>query len=192
MRSEDNALAHTGLASLAAARHDFAGALSEAQLAQTLNPYSAVNLGVLGDALVELGRYEEAFAAFQRGNDLKPGVPTFARTSYAYELRGDTASARFALERALEIAYTPGDKAFAEYYLGELAWNAGDLDGAARHYAAGLKEDDAYLPLLAGRAKVQAAQGGDAGGARRLRAGRPAAATAVLRYRLRRPAGRAR
>ncbi len=156
---EDNEPALTGQAALAAGRHDFAAARDLARRAVELNPYGAPAHGVLGDALLELGRYDDAFASFQRMVDLKPGVPSYFRASYAWELRGDVARARSALEQALRTAYTPADIAFVRFYLGELAWSTGDLATAERHYAAGLRRDPSFVPLLAGRAKVAAAQG---------------------------------
>lgn len=155
----DNALALTGMASLAAARHDFAGALDLTKQAERINAYSAVNYGLMGDALLELGRYDEGFAAIDTMNRLRPGVPAYTRASYSFELQGRVDRARSALQRALDDAFTPSDRAYALYYLGELAWNTGDLADAAARYGAGLRDDSAYLPLLAGRAKVEAAQG---------------------------------
>ena len=38
------------------------------------------------------------------------------------------------MERAAEVASAPADKAFAHYYLGELAWNEGDPDRAWAAY----------------------------------------------------------
>jgi tetratricopeptide (TPR) repeat protein len=123
------------------------------------NPYGAAAHGVLGDALLELGRYDEAFESFQRMVDLRPGIPSYARVSYAWELRGNIPAARSALGQALGVAYTPADIAFVRFYLGELAWNHGDLKSADRHFAQGLLQDDSFVPLLAGRAKVAAARG---------------------------------
>ncbi len=159
VKPQDNALALTGQAILAAARHDFAGARRLALASRRINPDNAMNEGVLGDALVELGRYDEAFATFQRMVDLRPGVPSYTRASYAWELRGDTRRARAALDQARSAASLPSDVAYAEYYLGELAWNTGDVRGAATRYDAALRADAAYLPALAGQAKVHAARG---------------------------------
>lgn len=156
---EANAPALTGKAALAAARHDFAGALRLARQSEEINSYNAVNLGVLVDALVELGRYDQAFAALQRMVDLKPGVPSYTRVSYSYELRGNLAGARYAMRQALDIAYSPDDRAFALFQLGELAWNSGRLKAAARLYAQGMDEAPSYVPLLYGQAKVEAAHG---------------------------------
>jgi len=156
---DGNAAALTGLAALAAARHDFTEALEYARSAKRINPYGAANQGILTDALQQLGRYAEARKELQRMLNLQPGVSSFTRASYSYELDGQLRPARMALQRALEIATRPSDVAFCLYYLGELAWNSGDLDRAARHYAEGLRQDPSYTPLLAGRAKVAAARG---------------------------------
>jgi tetratricopeptide (TPR) repeat protein len=160
LRSEDNDPALTGLAALAAARHDFSEALALTDRALAVNPYSATTFAVRSDALNELGRYAESLAAVRTMADLRPGVDTSTRASYAFELRGDVARARAALEEARELATAPVDVAFAQYYLGELAWNAGDLAAAQTAYDEGLSADPTYLALRAGRAKVLAAQGG--------------------------------
>lgn len=159
LHATGNYLAMAGMGALAAARHDFAGALTWTQKASRINSYNASVYGVMGDALVELGRYPEAFQAIQRMVNLKPGVSSFARASYTWELRGDIGAARSVMGRALQDASTPSDAAFARYYLGELAWNSGDLVTAGAQYAAGLAADPSYLPLLQGRAKVAAARG---------------------------------
>ena len=159
IRPAGNASALTGQGSLAAARHDFGRALTLAQAADRVDKYSAANLGVMTDALSELGRYPEAMKTLQRMVDLKPGVPSYTRVSYSYELRGDLEGAKFALTSALEVAQTPADAGFTLRYLGELAFNAGDLPTAKRHFADGLQRDPTYLPLLAGQARVEAASG---------------------------------
>ena len=154
-----NAAALTGLAALAAARHDFPVALRHARAAQRVNAYSAANQGLLSDALQQLGRYGQAREELQRMLDLQPGVGSFTRASYSFELRGQLDAAAQALERALRIASRPSDQAYCLYYLGELSWNRGDLDAAGRYYSRGIRRDPSYTPLLAGQAKVAAARG---------------------------------
>ncbi len=159
VRPDDNAAALTGQASLAAARHDFTTALELGQQAQALNPYSSTNQGALVDALVELGRYDEATVELQRMVDLRPDVASFTRVSYLRELRGDLPGAKLALEQAGRFAFAPSDKAFVQQYLGELAFNAGRLTEARDHYEAGLRYQPDAPRLLAGRARVAAAAG---------------------------------
>jgi tetratricopeptide (TPR) repeat protein len=155
----DNYVAMTGMASLEAARHDFTTALQWGHKATSINPYSAAAWGIKSDALLQLGRYRKAFEAIQKENDLEPGTPAFARASYAWELRGDLDRARETMQRAFTEASTPVDQAFAAYYLGELAFNAGRPQAALRHYEAGLKADPTYPPLTEGKAKAEWALG---------------------------------
>ncbi|MEV7073469.1 tetratricopeptide repeat protein [Streptomyces sp. NPDC093990] len=155
----DNEQALAGLAALAAARHDFKGALAHADRALRQNPYSERALCSRIDALVELGRYDEASKAADLADERRPGIPVFTRYAYVHELRGDVRTARTVLERALSSATGPGDIAYVATALGQLAWNQGDYDTALADYARALAADDAYLPALEGRARAQAASG---------------------------------
>jgi tetratricopeptide (TPR) repeat protein len=155
----DNDQALAGRAALAAARHDFTGALKDADRALKQNPYSERALCTRIDALVELGRYEDAAEAARTADDRRPGVPVFTRYAYVKELRGDVRTARDVLERALEAADAPGDIAYVATALGQLAWNQGEYKAALGHYARALAADEDYLPALEGRARAQAANG---------------------------------
>lgn len=148
-----------GQAVLAAARHDFSAARDLAQQAADLDPYNSTVQGVLGDAENELGDYDAAFATFQRMNDLDPGVPAYTRASYAWQLRGDSAKAVSAMQMALDAAYSPADKSFSAFYLGELAFYDGDLTGALTRYQQALDVDPSSAAALDGRAKAYAALG---------------------------------
>ncbi|MGW2694476.1 tetratricopeptide repeat protein [Streptomyces sp. NPDC001296] len=155
----DNDPALAGRAALAAARHDFTGALKYADLALKQNPYSERALSSRIDALVELGRYADASKAADLADSRRPGVPVFTRYAYVHELRGDVGTARRVLEQALSTATSRGDIAYVAGALGQLAWNQGDYKTALDRYARALAADENYLPALEGRARAQAAQG---------------------------------
>lgn len=159
LRPDGNDTALTGQAALAAARHDFAEALALTDRARAVSAFNPTTLAVRIDALTELGRYDEARTTTQELLDLRPGVDAFSRGSYAVELRGDTDRARVLLEEAAAVAEAPNDVAFAQYYLGELAWSTGDLAAAMTAYDDALAADAGYSAATAGRAKVLAAQG---------------------------------
>lgn len=159
LHPQDNAAALTGQAALAASRHNFGSALKLARASQQMNSYSAANQGVLVDALVELGRYDQAEVELQRMVDLKPSVPAYTRVSYFRELHGDVAGARSALEQAGAFASRTNDQAFVARYLGELAFSTGNLPSAQRHYDDGLKVAPNNAALLAARAKARVAAG---------------------------------
>ncbi|MEU7060787.1 tetratricopeptide repeat protein [Streptomyces sp. NPDC046197] len=159
----DNDQALAGRAALAAARHDFSGALTSADAALKQNPYSERALCSRIDALVELGRYADAAKAADTADARHPGVPVFTRYAYVHELRGDVTTARRVLEQALATAKSPGDIAYVAGQLGQLAWNQGDYKAALGHYARALAADENYLPALEGRARAQTASGDRAG-----------------------------
>ena len=99
-RNREDLNALVGLGTLALARHDFAGALEWGQRAVALNPYHAASYGVVGDAQIELGRYDEAVATIQKMVDLRPDLSSFSRVSYARELYCDVPGAIDAMQRA--------------------------------------------------------------------------------------------
>ncbi|MFD8523300.1 tetratricopeptide repeat protein [Streptomyces capillispiralis] len=154
-----NEQALAGRAALAAARHDFSAALAHADRALEQNPYSERALCSRIDALVELGRYDEAAAAAATADRRRPGIPVFTRYAYVRELRGEAGTARKVLERALDSASSPADVAYVATALGRLAWSRGDHATALRHYARALAADEDHLPALEGRARALAASG---------------------------------
>ncbi len=95
-----NAAAVRGLSALAASRHRFRESLELARTARDLEPGTAAVHGLIGDANLELGRYREAFAAFDRMVALRPSASAYARISYARELTGDIDGALEAMELA--------------------------------------------------------------------------------------------
>jgi tetratricopeptide (TPR) repeat protein len=161
LHRRDNEDALLGLGALALARHDFDGALRFGRRASEVDPFGADAYGVIGDALLELGRYEEAFDAFQAMIDTRPDLASYARVSYARELQGDVRGAVRAMAAAFDAAATPGDAAWAAHQLGELAFGSGHVREAASWYGRGLDLDPTFVPNLAGRAKVAWARGHD-------------------------------
>src|SRR5262249_54318858 len=71
-------LAVSGLGSLALSRHRFALALRLGRKALALQPGTARHYGVIGDAEIELGRYDRAFRDFDTMNRLRPSLSSYA------------------------------------------------------------------------------------------------------------------
>ena len=159
INTHDNFLAYAGLAALANARHDFAAAKSYAQQGLAINRYSDILYGALSDAETQLGEYAAASADVQKMVNLSPDTSSLSRASYTAELRGDTDQARTLMQQALDDAPTGADKAFAMYYLGELAFNSGDINGALTYYRSALDASPNDSASLAGKAKAEAALG---------------------------------
>jgi tetratricopeptide (TPR) repeat protein len=155
----DDYLTLTGFASLAASRHRFAEARRWSARALRLNPASAEAHGILGDALAELGRYREAFRAYERMAARKPGLAAYARVSYARELLGRPEAAIAAMELAVRAGSANGENvAWALVELGNLHFNSGRLRPAERAYRGALARFPAYHRAQAALARVHASR----------------------------------
>ena len=155
-----DAIAALALGNLALIRHDFRGALALGREAHRRAPYAARPYGVVGDALVELGRYRSAFATFDRMAALKPSIASYARVAYARELLGDRPGARMAMRLALDAAGgVPEPTAWAHVELAKLALGDGRVTVAAGHVRAALAVFPGYVLALEQLARVEAAQG---------------------------------
>jgi tetratricopeptide (TPR) repeat protein len=156
----DDPEATSALASLALSRHEFRRALRVGRRARRLAPGVAQNLGIVGDALVELGRYDEAFAAFDAFAARKPGLASYARVAYARELIGRPREAIEAMELALDAAGAgPEPSAWAHVELAKLYFGLGELTPAERHARAALAAFPGYVYALDALARVDAARG---------------------------------
>ncbi len=155
----DNADAEGVAGALKAARHDFSGALASADRALALDPYSSQAQNVRTDALVELGRYDEAMKSAKLADDRHAGTPSVTRLSYLAELHGNIPEAKRLMELGVEDSADPTDVAFAQTQLGLLSRTAGNLDEAAKDFSGALAADPGYLPARAATASLDAARG---------------------------------
>jgi tetratricopeptide (TPR) repeat protein len=149
-----------GLGTLALARHQFRDALAWGERAVAASPYHAPGYGVVGDAQIELGRYDEAIATIQQMVDLRPDLSSYSRVSYIRELMGDREGALTAMEQAATAGSGyPENIAWVRVQLGNLRFDGGDLAGAEHEYLTALAALPDYAPAVAGQARVAAARG---------------------------------
>jgi tetratricopeptide (TPR) repeat protein len=158
--ADDNFDAAIGMGLLSLGRHDFDDALRWGLRAREINPFSAPALGVIGDALVELGRYEAATSTYREMVELRPSLSSFARVSYTRELRGDVRGAIAAMQTARAASLPRSDDAaWASHQIGDLYLLIGDLERASGAYRAALWAVPAYAPARVGMARIAAASG---------------------------------
>jgi len=149
-----------GQASLANTRHRFHEGLRLARQAIRLDRENGSAYGALGDALLNLGRYHEAFKAYDRMAVLAPGIASYTRVANARELLGRPAAAAEADELALETDSTvPEHVAWTTVQLGNVRFNAGRLREAAKAYRKALAGLPGYVHAEAGLARVEASEG---------------------------------
>jgi tetratricopeptide (TPR) repeat protein len=153
-------IATSALGSLALSQHRFREALALGHRARMLSPTTARTYGVIGDALVELGRYREAFDAFDRMARLRPSLASYARVSYARELLGDYDGAVSAMRLAQTAAIgQPESLAWIDVQLGKLSWAHGRIAAAEQLYRQALRAFPGYVHAYDALAQVEAARG---------------------------------
>jgi tetratricopeptide (TPR) repeat protein len=143
-------------------RHGFDEAAVQAQKAVTLDPADSHAYGILGDAYLEVGKYEAAAYTYQQMIQLQGDLYAYSRLSGLKSLRGDTAGAVADLERAIQLGQAqerpPESIAWAMWQLGNELWALGQLPAAEASYLEALKTFPDYYRALAGLAQVRAAQ----------------------------------
>lgn len=118
---------------LALARHEFARALQLGARAGNLGAPIRV------DALVELGRLDEAETELQAMIDRRPNLAGYARVSYVRELRGDLEGAVEAMRLAVAAGGPAAENgAYVSTLLGELERRRGRPAAAERGFAQAL------------------------------------------------------
>lgn len=123
-------------------------------------PNDAFVHGVLTDANVELGNYDEAVQAAQKMVDLRPNSNAYARVAHIRSLHGDHPGAVEMFKQAARTA-DPTDKEAQSWclvQLGDELWKNGKYVEAERAYDEALANLSGFYLALAGKGPVRAAQ----------------------------------
>ena len=161
-----------GLATLALVKyssHEFAAAHDYAKQLIELEPNKGYPFQILGDALLELGQYEEAEAAFKQMETLG-GIQIITRSAMQQRLarlaalKGDSRGAARHYSAALKLVESmplpPSETvAYCRWQLGETAFGEGDYKTAERHYKDSLAAFPDYTNALASMGRIRAARG---------------------------------
>ena len=140
-----------GLGGLRLGRHAFADALKVGREAERLTPAIPSARAVVVDALIELGRYREAFKEADALAAASPDLSTLARLSYARELQGDLRGALTAMRQAAASpGLAPENTAYVTALVGHLQRLTGDPAGARRSYEQALELVPGHAPSLSG------------------------------------------
>ncbi len=142
-------------ASLYNTLHQFEEARDIAEDLITRSPQTAYVYGILVDALVELGAYEEAIQRCDEMVKLRPGLASYSRVAYLRELHGDTEGAMEAMTLAVEAGISGQvERSWALYQLGQLYLGVNDLKTADVIFEGILEETPYYAYAIGGKAQV--------------------------------------
>ncbi|CAN5869409.1 hypothetical protein BH23PLA1_BH23PLA1_11790 [soil metagenome] len=153
----------SALAIVLCARHKFAEALEIAEKLSREYPRDLDALATKGDALLELGRYEEAELAYRKLHHLSKIPEVLARLANLAELTGKPEEAISLMHRAAadipKNAIQPNADAWYFGRLADIHFNIGQIEEAAQFYESVPEGVDAYHDATAGRGRILAAQG---------------------------------
>jgi tetratricopeptide (TPR) repeat protein len=140
-------------------QHHFTEGLLVAQKALPLNPNSAFIYGIMCDANLELGEYDNAIKMADKMVSIRPDIRSYARISYLREIYGDMPGAIAAIKLAISAGY-PGleQTEWTRCVLAHLYENTGSLDSAEVQYNIALQERPNYAFAIAGLGHIAKAK----------------------------------
>jgi tetratricopeptide (TPR) repeat protein len=146
-------------ASLLMTMHRFSEAGHLAEDVVKEDPYNAFAFGVLCDAQVELGKYDDAVKTCDRMLMVRPDLRSYSRASYLRELYGDLQGA----EEAMSLAANAGvwgqeSRVWSLHNLANLYFQQGKLDTAEFIEKGILEERPNYAYAFSGLAKIDCAR----------------------------------
>jgi tetratricopeptide (TPR) repeat protein len=146
-------------ASVMLSLHHFKEALEIGEEILKTRPNNPEVFGILCDAHVELGQYEQAVQVVDKMVSLKPDLRSYSRVSYVREIYGDLPGAIEAMKLAVSAGF-PGleQTAWSRVTLGKLYEKQGDLAKAQLQYNIALDETPHYAFAVAGLARIEASK----------------------------------
>jgi tetratricopeptide (TPR) repeat protein len=136
--------------------HKFYDALDTADRILGEYPDDLMALGTRSDALLELGRVEEATKAAQKMVNLKPNLPSYSRAAYLRWMTGDVKGAEQIAWKAIDAGRDPRDPepyAWAIVQAAMMFWQEGDHKGANAGFEKALDAFKDYPPALVGKGR---------------------------------------
>jgi tetratricopeptide (TPR) repeat protein len=145
-------------------RHEFSKAAEASRRLTRIGPSDPWNWGTLGDALTEMGEYNEAGDAYQKMVSLRPDLASYNRAAHFRFLYNDVPGAIAIMQKAIEAgSSSPENVAWCMVDLGNIYWKSGQIKEAGDSFRNALRTFRGYHPAYAGLARVMAAQGDAAG-----------------------------
>jgi tetratricopeptide (TPR) repeat protein len=143
-------------ATILLSQHHFSDALIIGQKVIAKNSYSAFGYGILTDAYVELGQYDEAIKCADKMVSLRPDIRSYSRVSYLREIFGNYQGAIEAMNMAVESGI-PGTEQteWSRVCLGRLYELSGDYTKAEIQYQTSLFHRPQYAYALAGMGRIE-------------------------------------
>jgi tetratricopeptide (TPR) repeat protein len=157
---KDNYAGLVLLGSVRLVQHDYTAVEDLANQALPLKLAGPSAYGLLGDAQVGLGRYDDAYTNYAKMLELDAGLPALSRMANLAYLTGNRFNSidywKQAIAKSADLSLE--NQAWVHVQLGVTYFMYGDLDAAAKEHEKALKLFPDYVHALAGLAQVRAGQ----------------------------------
>ena len=154
--------AEAGLAAVLCSRHKFAEGLEIAKALYAREPKNIDALSTIGDAQLEIGRYDEAEVTFAALHKLAPIPEVVARQANLAEIQGDVDRALTLMRKAADEARKTGTALDSAWYfvrMADVAFQVGKIAEAESLYQNVLKDVPEQHDATFGLGLVRQAQG---------------------------------
>ncbi len=147
-------------ASVLLSLHHFEEALAVGKKAIAINANNGFIYGVLCDANVELGHYEEAVKMSDKMQAIRPGLESYSRASYLREIYGQNVGAIEAMKLAFQAGLPGSEEAsWAGNTMCHLLENTGDLVHAEEVSKIVLEQRPSYAFATDALGRIEMAKG---------------------------------
>ena len=144
-------------------RHEFATVAQYSSEILKFAPNDPWSWGMLGDASMELGKYEDAKAAYTKMVSLRPDLSSYNRLGWYQFVTGHADDGIALMRSAIAgVSEAPENTAWCLADLGGMQFKIGKLAEARASYQEALRTFPGYYPALAGLGRVDMAERKDA------------------------------
>lgn len=148
-----------GMAWVKGARHEFKDSIEWAKKAVALDPKNSAPYGIIGDAAVENGDYEEALDSYQKMLDLRPDISSYSRGAYLIYQLGDARKGMWLMDKAIKAgAPFAENTAWCKAQLAVMLINEGIPQQADQMLTLALKQTPDNPHILAAMGQAKSAQ----------------------------------
>ena len=151
--------AMTGLAWVKGGRHLFDESTAWARQALAIDPGNAPAHGILGDAALELGSYDEALDEYQKMMDLRPDLSSWSRGAHLLWVIGDQRKAQWLMQKAIRAGAPYAENtAWCRAKLATMLFQDGALLPAEQTLAPALAAGSANVHVLLAAGRIATAR----------------------------------
>ena len=148
-----------GMAWVTGGRHQFDRSREWADRALAADPGNAAACGILGDAALELGDYDTAYAHYQKMMDLKPDLSSWGRGAHLLYLTGDSKKGMWLMEKAVKAGGPFAENtAWCRAKLAMMLFHQGAYISAAQTLEPPLKVGSKNTQVLLAAGRIAAAR----------------------------------